>query len=53
MTTMTTAFAPTHEIVFTPVTGAPRTILVALTDEGGGIADDGGQPPCQVLRRWA
>lgn len=31
---MTTAFAPTHEIVFTPVTGAPRTILVALTDEG-------------------
>lgn len=31
---MSTAFSPTHEIIFTPDAGAPRTILVALTDEG-------------------
>lgn len=31
---MNTTFVATHEIIFTPVTGAPRTILVALTDDG-------------------
>ena len=31
---MNIPFVPTHEIIFTPATGAPRTILVALAENG-------------------
>lgn len=33
-TNTTESFAPTHRITFTPAGGAPREILVCLTDEG-------------------